>query len=317
MTTKKILSKLEQVSLREAWKHEAGEFTPWLAEQDNLDSLAHALGISELELVATEHWVGDFKLDILCTDGDQQVVIENQLAETDHKHLGQILAYAAGVGARKVIWVAESFRPEHIAALQFLNDNTIDELRFFGVQIELWRIGDSPLAPKFEVVAKPNDWAKSGREQARAASSSSPTKQLQLKFWLALVERLATKAPNIRPQTPRAQHWLNNSIGRSGFGLNITANTRDERLGVELWMPGVEAKQRFSNLLAQKDSIEKQLGFALDWQELPDAKACRIASWYPDASIEDQQRWDEYLKWIEERLVVMDRVLRPIVKALP
>jgi hypothetical protein len=55
----------------------------------------------------------------------------------------------------------------------------------------------------------------------------------------------------------------------------------------------------------------------LDWQELPDAKACRIASWYPDASIEDQQRWDEYLKWIEERLVVMDRVLRPIVKALP
>jgi hypothetical protein len=261
--------------------------------------------------------VGDFKLDILCTDGDQQVVIENQLAETDHKHLGQILAYAAGVGARKVIWVAESFRPEHIAALQFLNDNTIDELRFFGVQIELWRIGDSPLAPKFEVVAKPNDWAKSGREQARAASSSSPTKQLQLKFWLALVERLATKAPNIRPQTPRAQHWLNNSIGRSGFGLNITANTRDERLGVELWMPGVEAKQRFSNLLAQKDSIEKQLGFALDWQELPDAKACRIASWYPDASIEDQQRWDEYLKWIEERLVVMDRVLRPIVKVLP
>jgi hypothetical protein len=317
MTSKKILSKLEQVSLREAWKHEAGEFTPWLAEQDNLDSLAHALGISELELVATEHWVGDFKLDILCTDGDQQVVIENQLAETDHKHLGQILAYAAGVGARKVIWVAESFRPEHIAALQFLNDNTIDELRFFGVQIELWRIGDSPLAPKFEVVAKPNDWAKSGREQARAASSSSPTKQLQLKFWLALVERLATKAPNIRPQTPRAQHWLNNSIGRSGFGLNITANTRDERLGVELWMPGVEAKQRFSNLLAQKDSIEKQLGFALDWQELPDAKACRIASWYPDASIEDQQRWDEYLKWIEERLVVMDRVLRPIVKVLP
>jgi hypothetical protein len=317
MTSKKILSKLEQVSLREAWKHEAGEFTPWLAEQDNLDSLAHALGISELELVATEHWVGDFNLDILCTDGDQQVVIENQLAETDHKHLGQILAYAAGVGARKVIWVAESFRPEHIAALQFLNDNTIDELRFFGVQIELWRIGDSPLAPKFEVVAKPNDWAKSGREQARAASSSSPTKQLQLKFWLALVERLATKAPNIRPQTPRAQHWLNNSIGRSGFGLNIPANTRDERLGVELWMPGVEAKQRFSNLLAQKDSIEKQLGFALDWQELPDAKACRIASWYPDASIEDQQRWDEYLKWIEERLVVMDRVLRPIVKVLP
>jgi hypothetical protein len=148
----------------------------------NRAALAQALGLSELEAVATEHWVGDFKLDILCTDGDQQVVIENQLAETDHRHLGQILAYAAGVDARKVIWVAESFRPEHVAALQFLNDNTTDDLSFFGVQIELWRIGDSLLAPKFEVVVKPNDWARAGREQARAAASASPTKQLQLKF---------------------------------------------------------------------------------------------------------------------------------------
>ena len=317
MTIKKNLSKLEQVALREAWKHEATEFTPWLAEQDNLDTLAQALGISELELVATEHWVGDFKLDILCTDGDQQVVIENQLAETDHKHLGQILAYAAGVSARKVIWIAESFRLEHIAALQYLNDNTTDDLRFFGVQIELWRIGDSPLAPKFEVVVKPNDWVKTGREQARAAASASPTKQLQLKFWTALIERLAKNAPQIRPQKPRPQHWLNNSIGRSGFGLNITANTRDERLGVELRITGAEAKTHFANLSAQREEIEKALGFELDWRELPDAKACRIATWYPDASIEEDQRWSEYLQWLEERLVVMDRVLRPIVKGLP
>jgi hypothetical protein len=81
MPPAKPLSKLERVPLREAWKHEAGDFTPWLAEAANLDALAQALGLSELEAVATEHWVGDFKLDILCTDGDQQVVIENQLAE--------------------------------------------------------------------------------------------------------------------------------------------------------------------------------------------------------------------------------------------
>jgi len=317
MTTKKTLSKLERVPLREAWKHEAGDFTPWLSESDNLDTLAQALGISELVLVAAEHWVGDFKLDLLCTDGDEQVIIENQLADTDHKHLGQILTYAAGVGARKVIWVAESFRPEHVAALQFLNDNTTDDLAFFGVQVELWRIGDSPLAPKFEVVAKPNDWVKTGREQARAASASSPTKLLQQKFWVALIENLKRNAPHIRPQKPRPQHWLNNSIGRSGFGLNITANTRDERLGVELWIPGADAKTHFANLSVQREAIENALGFELDWQELPDAKACRIATWYPDASIEDAKRWEEYLQWLEQRLVVMDRVLRPIVKALP
>lgn len=317
MNTKKNLSKLERVPLREAWKHEANDFTPWLAETDNLNALADALGVSELVLVASEHWVGDFKLDILCTDGDEQVIIENQIEKTNHAHLGQLIAYAAGVGAKKVIWVAESFRPEHAAALQFLNDNTTDDLNFFAVEVELWRIGDSPLAPKFEVVVKPNEWVKSGREQARAASATTPTKQLQQKFWMALIDKLAVSAPQIRPQKPRPKHWLNNSIGRSGFGLNLTANTRDERLGVELWIPGVEAKKHFNNLLAQKQTIEQQLGYELDWQALPDALACRIAAWYPNASIEDESRWGEYLDWLTQRLVKMDKVLRPIVKALP
>lgn len=317
MNPNKPLSKLERVPLREAWKHEALEFTPWLAEADNLNLLADALGLSELVLVAAEHWVGDFKLDILCTDGDEQVIIENQLEETNHKHLGQLIAYSAGVGAKKVIWVAQSFRPEHAAALQFLNENTTDALSFFGVQVELWRIGDSPLAPKFEVVVKPNDWAKSGREQAKAATSASPTKQLQQKFWFALIERLAKNAPHIRPQKPRPQHWLNNSIGRSGFGLNLTANTKDERLGVDLWIPGPGAKQHFANLTAKKTEIESSLGFELDWQELPEAIACRVAAWYPHAPIEDELRWNEYLDWLVQRLVKMDQVLRPIVKALP
>jgi len=317
MNTNKNLSKLERVPLRDAWKHEANDFTPWLADADNLNDLADALGLSELVLVASEHWVGDFKLDILCTDGDEQVIIENQIEKTNHSHLGQIIAYAAGVGAKKVIWVAESFRPEHAAALEFLNENTTDNLSFFAVEVELWRIGDSPLAPKFEVVVKPNDWVKSGREQARAASAMTPTKQLQLKFWMALIEKLAASAPQIRPQKPRPQHWLNNSIGRAGFGLNITANTRDERLGVELWIPGAEAKKHFANLSAQKKDIEGKLGFELDWQALPDALACRIATWHPNASIEDESRWGEYLDWLTQRLVKMDQVLRSVVKQLP
>lgn len=317
MNVRSNLSKLKRVPLREAWKHEASDFTPWLADAENLNTLADALGLSELVHVATEHWVGDFKLDVLCTDGDDKVIIENQLDKTNHSHLGQIIAYAAGVGAKKVIWVAESFRPEHAAAFEFLNENTTDELSFFAVEVELWRIDDSPLAPKFEVVVKPNDWVKSGREQARAATSTSPTKQLQQKFWIALVERLAVKAPQIRPQKPRLQHWLNNSIGRSGFGLNITANTREERLGVELWIPGAAAKQHFANLSEQKQTIEAQLGFALDWQELPNAMACRIATWYPNASLDDESRWGEYLDWLTQRLVKMDHVLRPIVRALP
>lgn len=313
---KKPLSKLVRVPLREAWKHEAMDFTPWLSEAENLATLADALGLGELELVATEHWVGEFKLDILCTDGVDQVIIENQLEKTNHTHLGQIITYAAGIGAKKVIWVAESFRQEHVAALEFLNQNTTDDLNFFAVEVELWRIGDSPLAPNFEVVVKPNEWAKTGREQARAAATSTPTKQRHLKLWTALIALLASRAPSIRPQKPQPQHWLNISIGRSGFALNPTASHRDNRLGVEVYIAHPESKKMYQLLLAQRSLLEKDLGFELDWQELPDAHACRIASWRKDSPVEDESQWPAYLDWFVERLVKMNAVFRPAIQAL-
>ena len=314
---KQPLSTLVQVPLREAWKHEAGDFTPWLAETANLASLGDALGLGELELVATEHQVGDFKLDILCTDGADQVIIENQLERTNHAHLGQIITYAAGIGAKKIIWVAETFRPEHVAALEFLNQNTTEDLNFFAVEIELWRIGDSPLAPKFEVVVKPNEWAKAGREQARAAVSATPTKQLYLRLWTELVARLAKRAPTIRPQKPRPQMWLNNSMGRAGFRLNPTASQQGKRLGVEVYIDHPESKRLFQALAAQREQLEQQLGFALDWQELPEAQACRIASWRPNSPLEEEASWSEYLDWFVERLVKMNTVFRPAIQALP
>ena len=314
---KQPLSTLVRVPLREAWKHEAGDFTPWLAETANLASLGDALGLGELELVATEHQVGDFKLDILCTDGADQVIIENQLERTNHAHLGQIITYAAGIGAKKIIWVAETFRPEHVAAFEFLNQNTTEDLNFFAVEIELWRIGDSPLAPKFEVVVKPNEWAKAGREQARAAVSATPTKQLYLRLWTELAALLAKRAPTIRPQKPRPQMWLNNSMGRAGFRLNPTASQQGKRLGVEVYIDHPESKRLFQALSTQREHLEEQLGFVLDWQELPEAQACRIASWRPNSPLEEEASWSEYLDWYVERLVKMNTVFRPAIQALP
>lgn len=313
---KQALSRLVRVPLREAWKHEAGDFTPWLAEEDNLNTLREALGLADLELVATEHWVGEFKLDILCTDGADQVIIENQLEKTNHSHLGQILTYAAGIDAKKVIWVAEKFRPEHIAALEFLNQHTIEDLSFFAVEVEVWKIGDSPLAPKFEVVVRPNEWAKTGREQARAAVTATPTKQRQQKLWMALVERLAKQAPQIRPQKPRPQHWLNNSIGRSGFALNPTASQKGDRLGVEVYISHLEAKRMFHALLSQKDAIEQKLGFTLDWQELPDADSCRIAVWRANSPLADESQWETFIDWFVEKLIKMNTVFRPLIHDL-
>ena len=158
------LAKIERVDLREAWPNEAVDFTPWLAE--NIAVLGEALGM-DLELQDTEAAVGGYSLDVLATDLNQNrpVIIENQLETTNHDHLGMLITYAAGYDANVVVWLTRDFRDEHRQALDWLNQRTGEETQFFGVVVELWRIGDSLPAPYFKAVATPNDWrkCKSGR----------------------------------------------------------------------------------------------------------------------------------------------------------
>lgn len=310
------LGQLQQINLREAWKNEASEFTPWLAEAENLNYLADALGLQELELVQTEYPVGDFKLDILCSDDDGAVIIENQLEKTDHTHLGQIITYAAGIGAKKIIWIAERFRSEHIAALEFLNQNTTETLNFFAVEIILWKIGDSAPAPSFNVVAKPNDWSKFSRASAKAASEMTPTKQWQLRFWTEWVDYLDIHKISVNSRTPRPQHWMDMPLGRSGFNITATVNSGENRLGVEIYIHHQDSKSYFAQLEEQKNALETALGFALDWQELPNRQACRIVVYKNDASLDDENTWGNCFAWLASTTLQMDKVFRPIVKKL-
>lgn len=310
------LGKLERIPLRKAWAHEAGEFTPWLAQADNLTLLAESLGLSELELVGTEHPVGDFKVDILCTDDGGKVIIENQLEKTNHTHLGQILTYAAGVGARKVIWLAEAFRTEHVAALEFLNQHTTDELDFFAVEIELWRIGDSPMAPSFNVVVKPNDWAKTGQQNAKAAATTTPTKQRQLKFWTGWQAWLQAKGSTLRTQKPLPQHWTNIALGRSGIHLAATVNSRESRVGMEVYINHENSKSMFKQLQVHQVEIDAALGAKLEWMELPDGHACRILQVRAESPLESEDQWPAYYAWLEQAALRMSDVFRPLVKEL-
>ncbi|MCL2646845.1 MAG: hypothetical protein FWD61_07540 [Phycisphaerales bacterium] len=104
MSNCKTLGRLQRIEeLREVWLDEPSWFTPWLAEGENLKLLGDTIGI-ELELEAQEKHVGPFRADILCKDeSGAWVLIENQLEPTDHKHLGQLLTYAAGLQAVKII----------------------------------------------------------------------------------------------------------------------------------------------------------------------------------------------------------------------
>lgn len=314
---KPILGKLEAIPLRKAWANEATEFTPWLAQADNLALLAEALGLDELELVGTEHPVGDFNVDVLCTaGGGEKVIIENQLEKTDHTHLGQILTYAAGTGARKVVWVAESFRTEHVAALEFLNQHTTEELDFFGVQMELWRIGNSPMAPSFNVVVKPNDWAKSGQQNAQAAATMTPTKQRQLHFWTEWSSWLQSKGSTLRTQKPSPQHWTNIALGRAGIHLAATVHTRESRIGMEVYIDHANSKAMFKQLEAQKVAIEQEMQAELAWNELPNGHACRILYVRLQSPLEDESQWKTYFAWLEDAGLRMTKVFKQRVKEL-
>ena len=138
---------LEKVDLRDIWKTEAGDFTPWLGTAENIQLLGDTVRL-DLEVEAQEKQVGPFRADILCKDtaSGAWVLIENQLERTDHNHLGQLMTYTAGLNAVTIIWIADRFTDEHRAAMDWLNEITAEDFVFLGIEVELWKTGDSNVA---------------------------------------------------------------------------------------------------------------------------------------------------------------------------
>ncbi len=195
-------------------------------------------------------------------------LIENQIEQTDHDHLGKLLTYAAGLQAVIVVWLAEGFRDEHRAALDWLNEITHQDSRFFGLEVELWRIGDSPAAPKFNIVSMPNDWSRSVAQAARATDDAelSELKLKQRNYWMRLQDRLNAVGGTVRGnRTPRPRSWMSYGIGRSRFCLGAVMNTVDKFIRVELYISGEDAGERLSLLEQKKDEIEGELGYRLEW----------------------------------------------------
>ncbi len=320
------LGKLEKVELRHAWMTEAGDFTPWLSNPENLAQLADAIGIS-LEFEAAEKDVGPFRADILCKDvgTDHWVLIENQLERTDHTHLGQLLTYAAGLKVVTIVWVAARFTEEHRAALDWLNEITDDRFNFFGLEVELWRIGDSPIAPKFNVVCKPNDWSRTVTQEASRldADNLSEASKLQLEFWIAFREYALEHATRIRPTKPFPLHWMHLALGRTGARLAAIASLYDSEkqsydghvLRAEVVLTGPDSKLVFQVLHSMREEIESEIGEPLIWYNPPDKNMCRI---YLRRAVDlmDREKWDDYHGWLVEKLDALHRVFFARVRNL-
>lgn len=316
----KILDRLARVELREIWTSEASDFTPWLAREENLKVLADTLGM-DLELEAQEKSVGPFRADILCKDvgSDAWVLIENQLERTDHVHLGQLLTYASGLQAVTIVWIAARFTEEHRSTLDWLNKITDETFRFFGLEVELWRIGDSPAAPKFNVVSKPNDWSRSVARAARTLDESklSETRLKQQAYWVAVQLALdAAAGPVSGNRKPRPNSWMAWPIGRSGFNLAATSLRQSRRVRAELYIRGDEAKAFFALLHEQKRAVEAELGYSLEWEELPERRDSRVAVYLDDADPEDEEDWPRQHEWLVSRLNGMHRAFSNRVREL-
>lgn len=294
------LGTLERVAPSSLWNHEAHDFTPWLLA--NAEGLADALGI-DLELEEAEHRVGAFSLDIVGRDAtnDTILIVENQLAGTDHSHLGQILTYAAGTGASTIVWIATSFREEHRQALDWLNEQTGKETHFFGVEIEAFRIGGSPPAPHFKLVVQPNEWQKVVREAAQGQKASGRS-ALYTKFWERFLERVAVKEPDWTRRRPGSvtipTNWVDMPSPVPGASYNVSF-ARGRRLRNELYIDtgdGDENDRIYAALAAQREAIESAFGRPLEFEALEGRRAARIAE-YTDGDVAEEDRHDEFVDW--------------------
>ena len=318
--TGESLGRLEGVNLRDVWTNEASDFTPWLAREENLRVLADTLGL-ELELEAEEKAVGPFRADILCRDigTNAWVLIENQLERTDHNHLGQLLTYASGLQAVTIVWIASRFTEEHRSTLDWLNRITDTGFHFFGLEVELWRIGDSSPAPKFNVVSKPNDWSRSVTQAARAMDETdlSKTRIMQRDYWAAFQQVLNRASGAVSSdRTPQPQSYMAYPIGRSGFSLHAAMNRPNRQIRSELYLYGSSAKAFFHLLHGQKDEIERELGYQLDWRELPEGMNSRIRVPPESADTFDESDWPRQHEWLATRLNDVHRVFSNRVRVL-
>jgi hypothetical protein len=310
------LGRFNAVDLYDVWITEDRHFTPWLAEAKNLELLGEALGM-ELELEAQEKDVGPFRADLLCkntAEEDSWVVIENQLEKTDHKHLGQLLTYGAGLHAKTVVWISARFRDEHRAAIDWLNRMANGSVRFFGIEIELWKIGESAAAPRFNVVSKPNDWEATvdNAKEAIAAEEGNRSQKLRLRYWAAFRDYLLEHQSTLRPQKPSQDHWYSFGIGTSRAHTSALLITRDNEIAVELRMHADDAKDIYRELYEKKDAIEAAIGEPLDWREMPDRKASRIVL-FLSADGYNEESWPEQFAWLRAKLEAFDKVFRPLL----
>lgn len=266
------LGKLEKIELREVWKHEALDFTRWLARNENIALLSKEIGI-DIEVIETEMSVGRYNVDIYArdTESNKKIVIENQLENTNHDHLGKMLVYAAGLDADIAIWIVKDVNEEHRQAVEWLNDNSFEKINIFLVKVELWQIDNSPIAPKFQVICEPNNWAKVLKQQSKENVSDLELKQME--YWQGFVDYAKSKDKTYISQRPSIYNWYVIRIGSSDYKIKLVHSVNSDmiRCQLEIFNDGI-----YKKLEQYRTEIDNKIN-GLEWEYLEDRKVNRIS----------------------------------------
>ena len=305
------LIKQKQINPRKMWPNEALNFTPWLAE--NIAELGEKIGM-ELDVVEQEVSVGPYSADVLAkdVDTDAYVVIENQLEKTNHDHLGKSITYASALGAKTIVWIATDFTDEHKKALDWLNDNTNEDLVFWGIQLELWQISEETASMRLNIVSRPSTNVKTIKSKT---NNESESRNIQLEFWTKFREKLQStkKIPSL--QTPRPRYWYDVRIGRSNILLSNICSTQKNIVGVRLYIRSNVVDVYYPALEAKKEEINKALGCNPIWDANPDARDKTIAITH-DTDLTDPDRMEEALDWLVRQTIIFHSVFSKEVKGI-
>lgn len=284
------LGKLRELDVRTVWGHEQYGFSKWLASAENIKELGDILNLSLVD-VETEKFVGAYRCDILCKDEitGKVVLIENQLEQTNHDHLGKIITYASGLDASVVVWIVSNVREEHASAIQWLNTHTTDEVSFFLIEVHAYTIGNSAPAPMFKIIEQPNDFVKQVKNIAKSQTLSEAQRK-RLEFWNQFNDILDSRGKPFNKRKATTDHWYSVAIGSSQCHISIDLVNREHKIRVSLWIP--DNKELFDMLYTHREEIQRTAGIPLAWDRLEAKKASLICSDIKGLNFNDSSNYE-------------------------
>lgn len=291
--------------LRSIWKNEAYDFTVWLSESENLNLLGETLGI-EIELLQREAPAGAFSIDILAEESNsgRKIIIENQLENSDHDHLGKIITYASAKEAEIIIWIVKKARDEHKQAIEWLNEKTDENIEFYLLEIELWKIGSSAIAPKFSIISAPNNWMKNNKAVDK---NSSPMQLLQMEYWEHFLEYSEKNFPYIynNHTTANSRTWMNikAETPKCYISLMISPQKKEIKSLIYFYSKNREAFERFKEF---EEEINQKFDNRLEWIEWKKDCTIRLTE---QADITDKNDWNRQFKWFCEASIMMKKII--------